>query len=79
MRTKLGLVLSLAVLASCCDEDREIEHLNSESQKQEQHIATLATENAVLLETQSKSFAEQQIGLPSRGVVALRNSAALSS
>lgn len=58
MRTKLGLVLSLAVLAGGCGDDRD--RLQAENELQRQHVSTLTSENAALLETQSKSLGELQ-------------------
>ena len=58
MRMKFTLMLSLFVLAGGCDDDTD--RLRSENELQRQHVSTLTSENAALLETQSKSLGELQ-------------------
>ena len=58
MRTNIALLLTLAVLAGGCDDDRA--QLREENNLQRQHVSTLTSENAALLEAQSKSLCEMK-------------------
>ena len=53
----ITLILCLTALCGC-DDDRD--RCQAENELQRQHIGTLTTENAALLETQSKSLGELQ-------------------
>ncbi len=57
MLKRIVLLLTLAALSGC-DDDRD--RLAAENALQRQHVTTLTSENAALLETQSKSLGELQ-------------------
>jgi hypothetical protein len=58
MRLRIVLLLTLAAMTGGCDD--ELDRLRQENALQRQHVSTLTTENAALLETQSKSLGELQ-------------------
>ncbi len=57
MLKRIVVLFTLAALSGC---DDETDRLQAENALQRQHVTTLTSENAALLETQSKSLGELQ-------------------